>query len=99
MKVIQPYEDLVEVVNLETEEEAKEVIVGSSLQEEVKTKLVKLLQDYMDVFAWSYQDMTDIDTDFMVHHLPFTEDCPPMKQKLRMTRPDMAMKIKEEVQN
>ena len=57
-----------------------------------------LLQDYMDVFAWSYQDMSGLDTHIMVHHLPLKEDFPPVKQKLRRTCPDMAMKIKEEVQ-
>lgn len=86
------------MVNLGIKEEDKEVRVGSSLQDEVKVKLVKLLEDYMDVFAWSYQDMLGLDTNIVVHHLPIKEDCPPVKQKLRRTHPDMAMKIKEEVQ-
>lgn len=87
-----------EVVNLGTNEEAKEVRIGSALQEEMKTKLIKLLKEYMDVFVWSYQDMSTLDTDIVVHHLPLKEECTPVKQKLRRTRPDMAMKIKEEVQ-
>lgn len=90
-KVIQPHEDLVEVVNLGTEEEVQEVRIGSSLQDNMKEKLVKLLQEYMDVFAWSYQDMPGLDTDIVVHHLTLKEDCPSVKQKLRRTRPDMAM--------
>ena len=68
-KVIQPYEEVVEVVNLGTEEEAKEVIIGSVLQDDVKEKMVKPLREYMDVFAWSYQDIPRLDT-IMVHHLP-----------------------------
>lgn len=86
------------MVNLGTNEEAKKVKVGSTLQEEVKAKLVNLLKDYRDVFAWSYQDMSGLDTDIVVHHLPLREKCPPVKQNLRRTRPAMAMKIKEEVQ-
>ena len=86
-----------EVVNLGTIEEAKEVRVGSSLQDEVKTKLIKLLKKYMDVFAWSYQDMPDLDIYIVVHRMPLREECPPVKQKLRRNRTDMAMKIKEEV--
>lgn len=97
-KVIQPHEESVEVVNLGTNEEAKEVRVGSVLQEEVKAKLAKLLKDYMDVFSWSYQDMPELDNDIMVHHLPLREEFPIVKQKLRRTHPDMALKIKEEVQ-
>lgn len=52
----------------------------------------------MDVFAWSYQDMPGLDTDIVVHHLHVKEECPSVKKKLQRTRPDMAMKIKEEVQ-
>lgn len=64
----------------------------------MKEKLVKLLREYMNVFAWSYQDMFGLDTNIMVHRLTLKEDYPPVKKKLRRTRPDMAMKIKEEVQ-
>lgn len=46
-KVIQSHEESVEVVNLGSNEEAKEVRVGSALQEEIKEKLIKLLKDYM----------------------------------------------------
>lgn len=42
--------------------------------------------------------MSGLDTDIMVHHLPLKEDYPPVKQKLRRIRPNMAMKINEEVQ-
>ncbi|GAU10261.1 hypothetical protein TSUD_418820, partial [Trifolium subterraneum] len=69
-KVIQPYQESVEVINLGTEEDKKEIKVGALLKENVKGKLVELLREYVDVFAWSYQDMT---------------------------RPDMALKIIEEV--
>ena len=75
-KVIQSHEESVEVVNLGLNEEAKE---GSTLEEEVKAKLIKLLKDYMDVLAWSYQDMLGLDTDIVVHHLPLREECPPVK--------------------
>lgn len=81
------------MVNLGTEEEVKEVRIHSALQDDVKEKLVNLLQEYMDVFAWSYKDMPGLDTDIMVHRLPLKKDCLPIKQKLRRTRPDMAMKI------
>lgn len=64
----------------------------------MKEKLIKLLQEYMDVFAWSYQEIPGLDMNIMVHRLPLKEDCPLVKKKLRRTRPDITMKIKEEVQ-
>ncbi|KAI5389621.1 hypothetical protein KIW84_075058 [Lathyrus oleraceus] len=97
-KVIQPHEEQIEVVNLGTDEVKKEVKIGAALEESVKSRMVALLREYVDIFAWSYQDMPGLDTDIFMHKLPLRADCPPVKQKLRRTRPDMAMKIKEEVQ-
>ena len=67
--------------------------LGSS----VKSRLVQMLNDYVEVFAWSYEDMPGLDTDIVVHCLPIKEDCPPVKQKVRRMRPDMSKKIKVEV--
>ena len=80
-----------------TEEDKREVRVGSTLQDTVKTRLIELLHEYDDVFAWSYQDMPELDTDIVTHKLPLKEECSAVKQKLRRTRPDMALKIREEV--
>ena len=60
--------------------------------------MIELLKEYVDVFAWSYRDMPGLDTDIVVHRLPLKPECPPVKQKLKRTHPDMALKIKEEVQ-
>jgi len=95
--MIQPHQEPVDVINLGTEEDREEVKVGTALKKNVKEELVKLLHEYVDVFAWSYQDMPGLDTDIVVHKLPLKLECPPIKQKLRRTRPDMAVKIREEV--
>ena len=68
------------------------------MKEDVKRRLIEMLREYVEIFAWSYQDMPRLDTDIVVHRLPLREDCPSVKQKLRRTSPDMVVKIKEEVQ-
>ena len=95
---IQPYKELLETVNLGSEEERKEVKIGALLSSAVKESLIQLLKEFPDVFAWSYQDMSGLDTNIVEHHLPLKPECPPVKQRLRRTHPDMAIKIKEEVQ-
>lgn len=97
-KIIQPFQEPMEVVNLGSEDEIKEIRIGALLDGSVKTRLIELLREYVDVFAWSYQDMPGLDTDIVEHKLPLKPECPPIKQKLRRTHPDMARKIKEEVQ-
>ena len=50
------------------------------------------------MFAWSYQEMPEQDTDIVAHLLTLKKDSRPIKQRLKRTRPDMEMKIEEEVQ-
>ena len=70
---------------------------GALLHPDVKSRLIELLKEYVDIFAWSYQDMFGLDTYIVEHHFLLKLECPPIKQKLRRTQPDMAVKIKEEV--
>ena len=64
------------------------------MESSVKSRLVQMLRDYVEVFAWSYEYMLGLDTDIVFHRLPTREDCPPVKQKVRCMRPDMSEKIK-----
>ena len=71
--------------------------IGITLSPATRKELIDLLQDYNDVFAWSYQDMPGLDTNIVVHRLPLREECAPIKQKLRRFKLEMLLKIKEEV--
>ena len=92
-----PHKEITEAVNLGTEEERKKVKIGTTLSPTTRKELIDLLQDYNDVFAWSYQDMSSLDIDIVVHRLPLREECAPVKQKLRRVKPEMLLKIKEKV--
>src|ERR1051325_11049733 len=52
-QVIQPHEEQVEVVNLGTDEDRKEIKIGAGLENSVKERLIQMLRDYIEVFAWS----------------------------------------------
>lgn len=56
-----------------------------------------MLREFIDIFTWSYQDMPGMDANIVLHRIPLKEECPPVKQKLRGTRPNMSKKIKDEV--
>lgn len=43
--------------------------------------------------------MPGLDTDIVIHKLPLKPECSLVKQKLRRTRSDMSLRIKEEVKN
>src|SRR3954466_10328119 len=96
-KSMLPPQEAIEIINLGTDEEPKNIKIGATLGKDVKTTLVKLLHEYAEIFAWSYRDMPGLDTDIVVHRLPLKEGCTPVRQKRRRVRPDMDDKIREEV--
>ena len=66
---IKPYKESLDTINLSSEEEPKEVKIGSLLHPDMKSMLTELLKEYVDIFAWSYQDMLGLDTDIVEYHL------------------------------
>ena len=96
-KQILAHQEVTEAINLRTEKERREVKIETKLSPTIREKLIDLLREYCNVFAWSYQDMPGHDMDIVVHRLPLKEECAPVKQKLRKVKPEMLLKIKEEV--
>jgi len=95
---IKLHQEDVEVLNLSEGDEKKEVKIGTSMKKEVKEELCALLKEFRDVFTWSYNDILGLDTDIVQHKLPLKSECPLVRQKLRRMKPEMTLKIKEEVQ-
>ena len=78
-KQISPYQEVTELVNLGTNDEKKEVKIGSSLDPSAKKDIVDLLREYVDIFAWSYQDMPGLSTEVVEHQLPMGPECKPVQ--------------------
>ncbi|XP_070004351.1 uncharacterized protein [Nicotiana sylvestris] len=89
--------DKTEVVNLGDTENVKETRISAHLSPSEKKEYTEFLKEYEDIFAWSYDDMTGLSTSIVAHKLPTDPTCPPVKQKLRKFKPDMSLKIKEEI--
>ncbi|XP_070005663.1 uncharacterized protein [Nicotiana sylvestris] len=89
--------DETEIVNLGDAENVKETRISVHLSPSEKKEHSEFLREYEDIFAWSYDDMTGLSTSIMAHKLPTDPTCLPVKQKLRKFKPDMSLKIKEEV--
>ncbi|KAA0058909.1 uncharacterized protein E5676_scaffold1607G00300 [Cucumis melo var. makuwa] len=58
------------VINLGTLEEVKEVRISTLASEQDQSDLVTVLHEFKDIFAWSYHDMSDLDTEIVTHRLP-----------------------------
>jgi len=75
-KAIQPHQEEIEVINLGTEEDKKEIKIGALLDARVKERIVELLKEYSNIFSWSYKDMQGLDPDVVEHRLPLKPECP-----------------------
>ena len=88
-----------EVINLEEEgEEPKEVKIGTHFTTGQKETLIALLREFHEIFVWPYQDMPGLDTNIVVHKIPLKPECKPVRQALQRMKPEVILKIKEEVE-
>ena len=59
-RVSPPFDDL-ETVDLGTTNQSREMRIGTTLSADERDSLLRLLRSYLDVFAWSYEDMPGLD--------------------------------------
>ena len=95
---VKPIKEEIQSINLGSEDEQKMIQIGNTLNLKEKKELIILLQEYEEIFSWSYEDMPGIDTDIVQHHIPTDPTIKPVKQKLRRMKPEWTLKIKEEVE-
>ena len=79
-------------------DQPRELRIGSSLSPNEKSRLIDLLRSYLDVFAWSYEDMSGLDPTIVQHHLSILPHARLVKQKLRRLHPRWSLQVKEETQ-
>ena len=52
--------------------------IRTSMEEKTKQDLVQFLKKSMDVFAWSHEDMLEIDLSVITHHLNVSSSYKPV---------------------
>ncbi|XP_071739369.1 uncharacterized protein [Rutidosis leptorrhynchoides] len=66
----------------------QKIKIGAELNAKIRRKIVQLLVAYMDVFAWSEQDMTEVPRNVAEHRLNANPALKPIVQKRRGMAPD-----------
>ena len=67
------------MINLRTDDEKKEVKIGSSLNASAKKEIIDLLKEYADIFTWSYQNMSGLSTEMGEHQVPIRPEYRPVQ--------------------
>jgi hypothetical protein len=81
--LVKPSEEL-DTIRLEEGHPEKTTRIGANLPSQIKESLIQFLKSNKDVFAWSHEDMPDIDPSIISHKLSFNPYLCPVKQKRRV---------------
>lgn len=90
-------DDEVEECNIGTEENPKVIKISKNLTKESRDRYIKLMKEFHDVFAWTYDDLKVYDPDVIHHTIPVQKNAKPFKQKLRRMNPLLLPLIEKEV--
>jgi hypothetical protein len=85
-------------LNIVTLESPKNVKIGAQCSDEEKMKFAKMLSEFQDVFAWSYEDLRGFDLALIQHAIPIKEGIKPVRQKQRPINPALEETIRKELE-
>jgi hypothetical protein len=68
-----PATEELETINVGNDQSKKELKIGTLITPEQRIVMIAPLQEYADVFAWSYEDMPGLDSNIVVHKIPLEE--------------------------
>jgi len=84
-------------VNLGSQDHPKPISISESLLLIEREELITLVWEYIDVFAWNYEDMPELDLQLAMHRLNIKPNIKPVKQQQWRFRPDIMEAIEAEV--
>ena len=91
-KKVTPISGSTKLVDFGTSDQPRELNISTSLSPNERSKL-----RYLDVFAWSYEDMLGFDPSIVQHRLPILPHAKPVKHKLRRLHHRWSLQVKEDI--
>ena len=76
---VTPITGSIELIDFGTPDQLREITIVFSLSPDKRSRLIDLLRSFLDVFAWSYEDMSGLDSSIVQHHLPILPHARPVK--------------------
>jgi hypothetical protein len=85
-------------LNIGTPKAPKNVKIGVQCSDEEKMKFAKLLGEFQDVFAWSYEDIHGFDPGLIQYAIPIKEGIKLVRKKQRPINPALEATIRKELE-
>jgi hypothetical protein len=89
--------DDLEDVDIGPGDRSRPTFISNNLSSEFGTKIVELLKEYRDCFAWEYFEMLGLSRSIVEHRLSIKPGYRPYKQPPRRCKADMYDDIKAEI--
>ena len=87
-----------ETINLGTKKDPRPIQISGLLEVEDRAKIVSLLHEFKDWFAWYYTEMPGLDPTLVEHRMPSKKGYKTVKQALQMMSKEIEEKVKEEIE-
>lgn len=84
-------------INIGTEKEPKMIKIGKGINEKERLEIVKLVKEYRDVLAFTYDELKAHREDVIQHTIPLKNNVKPFRQKLRQINPKLAILVQKEL--
>jgi hypothetical protein len=95
---VQPEEQDVKEVSLDSQDPNIKVYIGSGILDSIEKDFISFLQKIRSTFSWKHEDMTGISKDVITHKLGIVPSFRPIHQKRRKFAPERNLIIQEEVE-
>nr|QBA09453.1 ty3-gypsy sub-class retrotransposonable element polyprotein [Oryza sativa Japonica Group] len=89
-----PADDL-EEVDIGPGDRPRPTFISKNLSSEFRTKLIELLKEFRDCFAWEYYEMPGLNRSIVEHRLPLKPGIIPHQQPPRRCKADMLEPVKK----
>ncbi|KAM1369313.1 hypothetical protein ACFX2F_039920 [Malus domestica] len=91
-------QDPLEIIDLGTEEDPRPIQISGLLGVDDRARIICLLQEFKDCFAWHYTEMPGLDSALVEHRMPIKKGYKPVKQAPRRMSKEIEEKVKEEIE-
>nr|AAX95830.1 retrotransposon protein, putative, unclassified [Oryza sativa Japonica Group]ABG22462.1 retrotransposon protein, putative, unclassified [Oryza sativa Japonica Group] len=89
--------DELEEIDIGPGDRPRPTYISIKLSPEFRTKLIELLKDFRDCFAWEYYEMPGLSRSIVEHRLPIKPGVRPRQQPPRRCKADMLEPVKAEI--
>ncbi|KAM2124938.1 hypothetical protein ACFX1Q_015474 [Malus domestica] len=90
-------EDYLETIDLIAEKDPRYIQISGLFDTEDRAKVISLLHEFKDCFAWHYIEMLGLDPTLVEHRMPIKEGFKPVKQAPQRMSKEIEEKVKEEI--